>query len=248
LQAPIHFVFNRRSSAFTVRAFRIGGQKTFSSPSVIGGPTVHQAAGIHARTRQASSGASVILNDMSVNEELGEQAEHAKEPFERNVAVSMAIIAAGLAIVTVLGHIYANEELLAQQRASDQWAYYQAKSSRRYESDIARDILQQINTQQSKAQQSDAGATAKAVEKYTANQERYEKEGQEVQTEARKLEAESKINGQRALRMHTGEVFLEVGIVFASLAILTKRRSAWSAAILSACVGSGIALTTILLK
>jgi len=175
---------------------------------------------------------------MSVNEELSENAEHAKEPFDRNVAVSMAIIAAGLAIVTVLGHIYANEELLAQQRASDQWAYYQAKSSRRYESDIAKDILQQMN----------ASTAAKSVEKYAANQERYQKEGEEIQVEAQKLEDESKINGQRALRMHTGEVFLEVGIVFASLAILTKRRLAWSAAIVSACVGSGIALTTVLLR
>lgn len=175
---------------------------------------------------------------MSVEEELGEQAEKAKEPFERNVAVSMAIIAAALAVVTVLGHIYANEELLAQQRASDQWAYYQAKSGRRYESEIARDVLQQIN----------GAAAAKSVEKYAADKEKYEKEGEEIQVEARNLEAESKINGQRALRMHTGEVFLEVGIVFASLAILTKRKVAWSAAILSACVGCGIALTTIFLK
>src|ERR1700677_3589583 len=64
---------------------------------------------------------SAILKDMSVNEELSEGVEHAKEPFDRQVAVSMAIIAAALAIVSVLGHIYGNEELLAQQRASHQW-------------------------------------------------------------------------------------------------------------------------------
>src|SRR5580658_10230857 len=54
---------------------------------------------------------------MSVEEELHEGAEHAKEPFDRKVAVTMAIIAAMLAIVSVLGHILSTEELLAQQKA-----------------------------------------------------------------------------------------------------------------------------------
>ncbi len=45
--------------------------------------------------------------------------------------------------------------------------------------------------------------------------------------EARKLEQESHVHGERALRTHIGEVFLEIGIVLASLAILTKRRQMW---------------------
>ena len=174
---------------------------------------------------------------MSVNEELSEHAEHAKEPFERTVAVSMAIIAAGLAIVSVLGHIFANEELLAQQKASDQWAYYQAKSIRRYNSDIARDIFKSLSTD-----------SAGMAGKYAGNVEKYEKEGEEIQGEAKKLEAESRLYGRRAVRMHAGEVFLEIGIVFASLAILTKRRIAFSGAVLSSCVGAGIGLSTLLIR
>jgi hypothetical protein len=173
---------------------------------------------------------------MSVNEELSEQTEHAKDPFDRNVAVTMAIIAAGLAIVSVLGQVFATEELLAQQQASDQWAFYQAKTIRRYESDIARDLFKAATSGE---------ATAKSAETYAHNAERYEKEGEEIQVEARKLESESKLKGQEALRMHIGEVFLEVGIVFASLAILTKRRLVWSTSIVSACVGVVIAATAI---
>src|SRR6266446_2026179 len=80
---------------------------------------------------------------MSTAEELQEHAEHAQGPFDKRVAASMAIIAALLAVVSVLGHITTTEELLSQQKASDQWAYYQAKSIRRYESEIARDLLAQ---------------------------------------------------------------------------------------------------------
>ena len=173
---------------------------------------------------------------MSVNEELSEHSEHAKDPFDRNVAVTMAIIAAVLAIVSVMGQVFATEELLAQQQASDQWAYYQAKTIRRYESDIARDMFKAAPSGET---------NAKSAETYAHNAERYEKEGEEIQAEARKLEAESRLKGQEALRMHVGEVFMEVGIVFASLAILTKRRLVWLTSMVSAGIGVAIAATAI---
>jgi hypothetical protein len=167
---------------------------------------------------------------VEVNDELSEHSEHAKAPFDKRVAASMAAIAATLAIVSVTGQLLANEELLAQEKASDQWAFYQAKSIRRYESEIARDLL--------KAQ------SGEVAEKYGSNSERYQKEGEEIQAEAKKLESESGLKGRQALRLHFGEIFLEIGIVFASLAILTKRHAIWLTALASAGVGAAIALST----
>ena len=106
---------------------------------------------------------------MSVSEELQEHSEHAKDPFDKRVAATMAIIAATLAIVSVAGHIATTEELLLQQKASDQWSYYQAKSIRRYESEIARDVL--------------LAAKAPNSDLYAKNLEKYQKEGDEIQTE-----------------------------------------------------------------
>lgn len=171
---------------------------------------------------------------MSVEEELQEHAEHAKEPFDRNVALTMAVIAAVMAIVSVAGQMLTTEELLNQQKASDQWAFYQAKDIRRYESDIARDMMAALS------------AGPAAINKYAANMERYDKDRGDIQNEARKLEQESHVHGARALRTHIGEIFLEFGIVLASLAILTKRRQMWFISILSALVGAGIAATALL--
>jgi hypothetical protein len=56
------------------------------------------------------------------------------------------------------------------------------------------------------------------------------------------------MRGRQALRFHTGEVFLEIGIVLASLAILTKRRLAWMAAIGSACIGVAVAVTFMMVR
>jgi hypothetical protein len=172
---------------------------------------------------------------MELNDELSEHTEHAKAPFDKKVAASMAAIAAALAIVSVSGQLWANEELLAQQKASDQWAFYQAKSIRRYESDIARDLM--------KAQSGEIAAST--AEKYAANSERYQKEGEEIQAEAKKLETESALKGRQALRLHFGEIFLEIGLVFASLAILTKRTGIWIASLVSAGAGIAIALTAL---
>ncbi|MEP6960987.1 MAG: DUF4337 family protein, partial [Acidobacteriota bacterium] len=142
---------------------------------------------------------------MSVEEELQEHAERAKEPFDRKVALTMAIIAAALAFITVVGHMLSTDELLAQQKASDQWAFYQAKSIRRYESEIARDMLAAVS------------AGPAAVNRYQANVERYEKDTAEIQKEAEALQTESAVLGKQAIRVEAGEVFLEIGIVLASL-------------------------------
>lgn len=169
---------------------------------------------------------------MSLDEELSEHAKEAKAPFEKKVAAGMAVIAAALAVVSVFGQLFANEELLAQQKSSDQWAFYQAKSIRRYESEIARDLLAKIN-----------GATEAAAE-YQANSARYDKEGEEIQNEATKLGEESALKGRQALRLHIAEIFLEIGIVFATLAILTKRPIVWWTSLASAAAGAAIASTT----
>jgi hypothetical protein len=170
------------------------------------------------------------MEAMSVSEELHEQTEHAKAPFDKRVAATMAILAATLAIVSVLGHITTTEELLLQQKASDQWSYYQAKSIRRYESEIARDMFGALRNE------------AKNDE-YTKNAERYRKDDEEIQKQAQELESESHVRGHQALRLHFGEVFLEISIVLASLAILSKRALFWYAAMAGGTIGAVIAAT-----
>jgi hypothetical protein len=170
---------------------------------------------------------------MSVDEELQEHAEHAKAPFDKKVAVTMAVIAAMLAIDGVMGHLLTTEELLLQQKASDQWSYYQAKSNRRYTSEVASDLFKGLQNEGSEA----------GAEKYKKNIEKYREESDEVSKEAKAFEAESHLKGDQAHRLDYGEVFLELGIVFASMAILTKRNSIWAASIVSALVGLAIALS-----
>lgn len=185
--------------------------------------------------RVAGTPKMLMIDGMSVEEELKEHAEHAQNPFDKRVAATMAMIAAALAVVSVFGHLMTTEELLNQQKASDQWSYYQAKSIRRYVSEVARDAFAVMKD-------------TKDSEAYAKNAEKYKKDDEEIQKEARALENESHKHGQEALRLHFGEVFLEMSIVFASLAILSKRAILWYGSIVVGLVGVGIAASTFLLQ
>jgi len=70
-----------------------------------------------------------ILSRMD-EQELFELSDKAHKRVERTIGLTMAIIAACLAMVTLMGHRLHTEETVAQTKAADGWAYYQAKNSR----------------------------------------------------------------------------------------------------------------------
>lgn len=168
---------------------------------------------------------------MAANEELEEHVHHAANPFDKTVAATMAIIAALLAVVSVLGQHFNTEELLRQQQASDQWAYSQAKDIRHYAAQIAQDSLKSMK------------ADPAAIGHYAQDSSRFRKDHDQIQEQARDLEKESVRSGNRANRFHFGEVFLEVAIVLSSLSILTKSRPLFFGGVAAALAGVIIAAT-----
>lgn len=167
---------------------------------------------------------------MSVHEEVEEHVHHAREGFDKLVAGTMATIAAVLAVVSLLAQHYTNEKLLEQQKASDMWAYYQAKDIRRYTALTAQDLLKSAN------------APADTVQKYADDAARYKKQTQQEQEQAQEFEKQRDRLGELADAFDFGEVFLEIAIVLNSLAILMKRKSFYAAGVVSAIIGIAIAV------
>ncbi len=168
---------------------------------------------------------------MPANEEVEEHVHHAHDPFDKTVAGSMAIIAALLAVTSVLGQHFTTEQLLLQQQASDQWAYYQAKDIRRYAAQVAHDTLGQMK------------GDARAAGRYAQDADKYKKQAGEIQDKAREIERDRDKNGREALRFHFGEVFLEVAIVLSSLSILLKQRGFFMGGVAAALIGVVISIT-----
>jgi len=169
--------------------------------------------------------------------ELKEHAEHAKEhPTLAPVSVTMAILAVLVAVVTLLGHRAHTEEVVLQAKASDQWAYYQAKNIRRHEDEIAAEVISVQPT-------TDAAALSKVHEKYSSEAAKYKDDQKEIEDKAREMEAEVATERNRADRYDLAEVFLEVGLVITSITLLSGRKFFWILGILLAIVGIGLAAT-----
>ncbi len=168
---------------------------------------------------------------MSVHEEVEEHLHHAQDPFDKTVAGSMAIIAALLAVVSVLGQHYNTETLLNQQFASDEWSFYQGKDIRRYVAQSTHDSLAALK------------GDPEMANRYADDATKYRKQSLDIQDKAREFEKERSKTGVVARRFHLGEVFLEVAIVFSSLAILTKRKPLFMFGVTSALIGATIAIT-----
>jgi hypothetical protein len=164
-------------------------------------------------------------------EQVEEHIHHAQEPTEKVIAGSMAIIAALLAIVSVLGQHFNTEELLLQGQASDQWAYYQAKDIRRFVAEATRDSLAELKQ------------GAAAMQTYDKAAKKYRGDTESIQEKARDLEHERDHAAEKAHRFHFGEVFLEVAIVFSSLSILVKMRPLFYGGVAAAIIGIVVAVT-----
>jgi hypothetical protein len=174
--------------------------------------------------------------------ELQENAEQGREnPSLAPISVSMAILAVCVAVVSLLGHRAHTEELLTQNKATDQWAYYQAKNIRRHNYEMGVDMLA-LTEFRDKAQ------ADKIREKYQHEAERYTKEQAEVEEQARDLEKESALAQRKADRFDLGEVFLEIALVICSLALLSRKRFYWLLGIVSGLAGLGVAATGFLMR
>ena len=174
--------------------------------------------------------------------ELQENAEHARENAELvPVSVTMAILAVCVAVVSLLGHRSHTEELLMQNRATDQWAYYQAKNIRLHNYDMGLDLIPLVEFK-------DKDQAAKVQEKYKAQVDRYTKEQADIEEKAKDFEAESAKAQRKADRFDLGEVFLEIALVISSLALLSKKRVFWYLGLASGFAGLAVAVTGILMR
>jgi hypothetical protein len=153
--------------------------------------------------------------------ELHEHAEHAKHnPSLAPVSLTMAILAVLVAIVSLLGHRAATEAVLNQSKASDQWAYFQAKNIRGHEDKLFANLTAIVPA-------SNAEGLATIREEYLAEAEKYKDDQKEIESEARKREQEVALEQRKANRFDLGEVFLEIALVITSITLLSGRRTFW---------------------
>jgi hypothetical protein len=159
--------------------------------------------------------------------------------FTRKVALTTAIFAVLLAVTSLGGNNATKEMLLAQQQASDQWAFYQSKVLREhiYRTNSLRlelDILER-----GKAMKPDAKKIyVSMLNDLRAEEARYREERKEIEKEAINLEAHRDKNLAKDPYFDYAEVLLQISIVLASISILALSRPVFYFAVCSASIGS----------
>lgn len=156
------------------------------------------------------------------------------------ISLTMAILAVLVAGVAVLGHRTHTEEIILQNRVTDQWGYYQAKNIRRSTYELFLDLLRI-------AEFKDHKAVEALQTKYQSTIDKYAKDQKEIDAEARKLENEVDLERRRADRFDLGESFLEVGLVVTSITLLTRKRLYWVMGMVAAAIGVVIAALGLML-
>ena len=150
----------------------------------------------------------------------GAHGAHSGGGMVNRIAMFTAIIATVGAIFSYMGGatqanagLFKNNAALKRAEASDQWNFYQAKSTKQALAELARDL---------------APESAKAT--YQGKVERYDKEKAEIKLAAEKLESEtSEWNQQSDEQMHQhhrwaqATTVLQVAIALAAIALLTKK-------------------------
>ena len=169
----------------------------------------------------------------------GELEEIKVKSFSRKIALVTAVYAVVLAIASLGGNHAMKEMLLSQQQASDQWAYYQAKSIREhlYKSQKVMlenqlDLLSQTLSPES-AEKAKASIKALAVE-----ESKFANDKKEIEQEAKKLEKERDINRSKDPYFEYAEVLLQIAIVMASVSIISASRAVFGFSVLVASLGA----------
>ena len=155
-------------------------------------------------------------------------AEEKKEPWLNYLALSTVIFAVCATLSTFKGGSYSTRSVLSQAQATNQWAYYQAKSLKGYlyetqkegletsiqqaGNNLSPEVLKEMNTR---------------LDSYVKRVAKYDAEKAEISKEARKFEDIRDDAQKHSQIFGIAVIFLQIAILLGSIAALLKKKLMW---------------------
>jgi len=161
-------------------------------------------------------------------ERLKETMEAQEEKFEEKerwtlgVALSTSIIAVLAAIAGMLGNHHANEAMMEQIKASDQWNYYQAKNIKAEVAGEAAVILAALN---------------KPLDSVQQNSQHEKQKSAEVKASAEEFEKSADGHMQKHIVFSRSVTIFQIAIAISAISILTRKRLMWYISLLLCAAG-----------
>jgi Domain of unknown function (DUF4337) len=184
------------------------------------------------------------MSDIHEHLEHAEHEEHnISDPFNRKVAFSMALVAAILAGVSMLGHRAHNDTLRLQTEAGnlkvvevDTWAQYQAKRVRQQLDENTHTLILLIGeSTETKAPREQAQKRLREdVSRYADELRKIKELAEGKGEEAKHTEHEAHVSHERANWLDFAHLAVELGLILCSIALLTKKGEYWISGLVSA--------------
>ena len=165
----------------------------------------------------------------------------ANDPFEKRVAISIAVLAVILSVVGNLGDNAKTDAILKTSEAANQWSYFQAKSIKQQVTEMGGSLIEAIG-----APQADAGRE-KALTRLRDEASRYESEKSEIKKQAEALQQTAAKDAAVNDRCDLASLMLQIAVVVCSVAILSRWRGFWLAGLALGSVGAAVGVTAFLM-
>ena len=156
----------------------------------------------------------------------------ATDPFEKRVAISIAVLAVILSFIGNLGDNAKTDSILKTNEASNQWGYFQAKSIKGQMAAMQSSTIAVL----SGAQTDDA--RTKEIARLKAEAERYEQEKEEIKKGAEALQAQAAQDSKVNDRCDLASLMLQIAVVICSVAILSRWHAFWFAGLALGAAGA----------
>ena len=171
-----------------------------------------------------------------------EELSAASDRFSKRVALMTAVYAVILAVASLGGSNAMKEMLLAQQEASNQWAFYQAKAIREHQYRVQKLVLEaDLEERRDTMKPQSRRKLEAALQRFTEEEKRYAEEKKDIEKAARKHEAERDRNQAKDPYFDYAEVLLQIAIVMGAVSILSKSRPPFYTSLVLALVGAALA-------
>ncbi|MGA2079620.1 MAG: DUF4337 domain-containing protein [Holophaga sp.] len=152
-----------------------------------------------------------------------------KEPWLNYLALTTVVLAVCATLATFKGGGFSTRQVLAQARASDQWAYYQAKSVKGNLYEVAKENAEaDAKAQPAGAPEAVKQAQARRIADFTARIAKYDQEKAQIIAEAKRLEEVRDEAAKHGSAFGVAVIFLQISILLSSIAALLKKKPVWA--------------------
>lgn len=138
------------------------------------------------------------------------------------IAITTLVLAVCATLASFKAAGYGNKMVLAQSQASDQWAYYQAKSIKETNYQVEKDLMEVLALQSGKPE-----LFQEKIAAYEKEVARYKQEKNDIFQDAKKLESVRDVAQGFNSQFGQSLIFLQIGILLSSLASINKNYYYW---------------------